>query len=260
MTPDELLENLSGAGSIRLFLDYDGTLADFAPTPDHVWPDPQVIDRIERLVATPGIHPAILSGRRLTHIEKLVPVPGVILAGTYGLEIRTPDGNRLHRIAFDIIRPTLQELKPRWESLLGDREGFYLEDKGWSLAIHAKDARAEESEEVMRAARENVVRADAGDSFRVLGGHRFLEFGPRLADKGEAVAYLLDHGPWPEGLPVYLGDDDKDEVAFGVIAERGGVSVLVSETPRDTPAVARLESPAAARRWLDELIEGTRAG
>jgi len=51
-----------------------------------------------------------------------------------------------------------------------------------------------------------------------LGGHKFLEIGPTLAHKGRTVDYLLDRYPWPGALPIYLGDDDKDEKAFGVIA------------------------------------------
>jgi trehalose-phosphatase len=86
-----------------------------------------------------------------------------------------------------------------------------------------------------------------------LGGHKFLEVGPKLAHKGNTVAYLLDRYSWPDALPVYLGDDDKDEEAFGVIKERGGIAVLVAATPRETQADHRLLSPRAARQWLKAL-------
>jgi trehalose-phosphatase len=89
--------------------------------------------------------------------------------------------------------------------------------------------------------------------FRLLGGHKFLEIGPRLAHKGRTVDCLLDRYPWPEALSLYLGDDDKDEEAFGVIKARGGIAILVSPEPRNTKADCRLESPQATRHWLETL-------
>ena len=83
-------ERLAQAERLWLFLDYDGTLADFAPTPEHVNPDPELVDLIERLARHPRFRVAVVSGRRLSHVQKLVPVPGVLLAGTYGIELQTP--------------------------------------------------------------------------------------------------------------------------------------------------------------------------
>jgi trehalose-6-phosphatase len=64
------------------------------------------------------------------------------------------------------------------------------------------------------------------------------------------VAYLLAQYRWSGALPLYLGDDDKDEEAFGVVKEQGGIALLVSARPRETQADGRLESPQAARAWL----------
>ena len=93
----------------------------------------------------------------------------------------------------------------------------------------------------------------SSDLFRLLGGHKFLEVGPRLAHKGQTVGYLLERYPWPEALPVYLGDDDKDEEAFDAIKAHGGMAVLVAREPRNTKADCRLESPQAVRQWLATL-------
>ena len=68
------------------------------------------------------------------------------------------------------------------------------------------------------------------------------------------MAYLLARFPWPHALPLYLGDDDKDEEAFGVVKAWGGVAVLVAPELRETEADWRLESPRAAREWLGTLV------
>ncbi|MFQ5812231.1 MAG: trehalose-phosphatase [Anaerolineae bacterium] len=252
-TSARINERLAQAQCLWLFLDYDGTLANFAPTPEHVNPDPELIELLTRLTEHPRIRIAVISGRRLSHVKALVPVPGILLAGTYGIELWTPEGKQINRVEYGAIRPALDALKPRWEQLIAGREGFFLEDKGWALALHARFADEDETEGTLAAARRMAIEATSLKLFRVLGGHKFLEIGPRLAHKGKTVDYLLDRYPWPGALPVYLGDDDKDEEAFGVVKARGGIAVLVAPEPRDTRAGCRLESPPAVRRWLRTL-------
>jgi trehalose 6-phosphate phosphatase len=251
--PKACRERLARAESVWLFLDYDGTLADFAPTPEHVYPDPALIDLLGELVRQPWLRVAVVSGRRLGHVQKLVPVPGILLAGTYGIQLQTPEGERIDRLEYGTIRPTLEALKPQWAGLMAGRDGFFLEDKGWALALHARFAEEPEAEQVLVAARRlatGITQDTPSDLFRLLGGHKFLEIGPRLAHKGHTVAYLLAQYPWPGALPLYLGDDDKDEEAFGVVKDQGGIAILVSARPRKTQADGRLESPQAARSWL----------
>lgn len=253
----ELLEQLAAEGRrMWLFLDYDGTLKEFAPTPEHVEPDPALIDLLTRLAAQPRVRMAIISGRSLAQIERLVPVPGTFLAGTYGIEMRTPAGERIHREDYDALRPTLDALKPRWQSLVAHREGFFVEDKGWALALHARFAEEGEAEATLEAAQRMAAEVVSSGTFRLLGGHRFLEVAPSLANKGRAVDYLLHSHPWRGSVPVYLGDDDKDEEAFRVIKRRSGVAIVVAAESRDTQADARLPSPEAARQWLRRLLEG----
>jgi trehalose 6-phosphate phosphatase len=256
--PKEMTRRLVQAERLWLFLDYDGTLADFAPTPEHVNPDPKLVDLLTRLAEDPRIRVAVVSGRRLKHVQQLVPVPGILLAGTYGVELQLPGGKRVDRPEYDVIRPTLGALKAQWANLIAGRQGFFLEDKGWALALHARFAAENETDRVLVRARRSATEAISSASpgiFRLLGGHKFLEIGPRLAHKGLAVSHLLDWYPWPRALPLYLGDDDKDEEAFDIIKARGGVSVVVASEPRETRADLRLTTPTVVRRWLKTLID-----
>jgi trehalose 6-phosphate phosphatase len=252
-TSENLNETLAQARRLRLFLDYDGTLADFAPTPEHVEPDPELVSLLTKLAQHSRLRISVISGRRLSHVQSLVPVAGVLLAGTYGIEMQTPEGEQSNRVAYETIRPPLDALKPRWEQLIGDREGFFLEDKSWALALHARFAAEDEAERVLDEAREMATETASLGSFRLLGGHKFLEIGPTLAHKGRTVEYLLERYPWPGALPVYVGDDDKDEEAFGVIKAHGGIAIVVSRQPSPTQADCRLESPQAVRQWLEML-------
>jgi len=237
-----------------LFLDYDGTLAGFAPTPDVIIPDPEVIDILTRLENHPFFQPAIISGRRLDHIIALVPVSRLLLAGTYGIEIRTPDGKHINRLDYSHIRPGLDLLKPKWEQLISGQVGFYLEDKGWSLAIHARFADDHAARTILSTARETAADCMDASLFRMMGGDKFLEVGPLLANKGATIEYILERYPVVDALPVYIGDDDKDEEAFAVVNQHNGISVVVSENERGTHADLRLQDPPSVREWLISLL------
>jgi trehalose 6-phosphate phosphatase len=253
----EIKRRLVQAERLWLFLDYDGTLADLAPTPEHVNPDPELVDLLTGLAEDPRIRVAVVSGRRLKHVEELVPVPGILLAGTYGVELRLPGGQRVDRSEYDILRLTLNPLKAQWAELTRDHQGFFLEDKGWTVALHARFAAENETERVLIEARRTATEAISSASpgiFRLQGGYKFLDIGPRLAHKGRTVDDLLDRFPWPGALPLCLGDNDKDEGAFCVIEAHGCIAVLVAGEPRDTEADWRLDSPQAAREWIEKLL------
>ncbi len=237
---------------VWLFLDYDGTLADFAPTPDVVEPDPRVIDLLTRLENQPLLRVSVISGRSLKHVEKLLPIHGLMLAGTYGIELYLPGGKHEQRLRLEAVRPALELIKPQWEKLIVDREGFFLEDKGWALALHARFASPEAAGPVLHAAREVASREADPGKYRILEGHRFLEVGSILANKGETVRYLVEHFPLAEALYLFMGDDDKDEEAFKMIEDLGGIAIVVAKTDRLTAANMRLETPQAALAWLEK--------
>lgn len=251
----EVARQLNDASRLWLLLDYDGTLADFAATPDTVTPDHELVELIQALVQVANIRTAIVSGRRLAHIRTLLPIPGLWLAGTYGIELQTPAGNTIHREDYEALRSSLERFKPNWESLLADKPAIYLEDKGWALAIHAKDVNEQQADEILTVAQQAALQfSGINPAFRLLGGHKFLELCPVKANKGDAINYLMENDPFAGSLPVFIGDDDKDEEAFAVINAAGGISVLVSKRARQTNALCRLAHPGEVRAWLEGLI------
>jgi trehalose 6-phosphate phosphatase len=255
--PNDLTVWAQASGLLWLFLDYDGTLAEFAPTPDHIEPDPTLIHLIEHLARKEGIRVSILSGRRLAHLRRLLPVKGVILAGTYGIELLDENGQMIQRLRYEELRPVLEAIKPDWEGLIQGRDGFYLEDKGWALALHARFAEAIQAEQVIAQAMQVLKDRAPSQKFRVLGGHKFLELAPRLASKREAVAYLLERYGTDDARLLYIGDDDKDEEAFPIIHAHGGKAVKVfqpSQTAAPTTADFFLDSPSRTRAWLQGLL------
>ena len=169
--------------------------------------------------------------------------------------MRTPDGRRKDMLAYDTVRPIIEKIKPEWEELLQDDSNFYLEDKGWSLAIHARFASNEEAAHRIAKASQLAKKHMSHNILHLLGGHKFLEICPIVAAKPKAIEFILEHDPVPESIPVYLGDDDKDELAFSTIKKHGGIPIVIASTERATQASYRLASPRAVRTWLEGLLE-----
>jgi trehalose 6-phosphate phosphatase len=254
-------QQLNLAARLWLFLDYDGTLAEFAPAPDYIEVNQELVRLVTDLARRPEIRLAVVTGRSLKAIRELLPViTGVLSAGTYGVDLVDFEGLELSRLDISATRPVLESLKPRMEALIAGRQGFYLEDKGPALALHARFADEQEAELIMNETQQLLRQECDTETFQILESQRFLEICPIQAEKGQTVAYLLDRYPWPGSLPVYIGDDEKDESAFRVINERGGISIHVGPNSKDSLAQCRLASPAAVRDWLRQNLSRLKEG
>ncbi len=255
---EELDHWVEAASHLWLFLDYDGTLADFSLTPDLVEVNPEVMEIVSSLAANPRIRLAVVSGRSLAIVRQLLPVEGIFLAGVYGVELQLPSGETVHRENLERIRPYLETIKPRWEELISGSPRFFLEDKGWTLAIHAERAEREAAHQVLGAARQAAENEVPRNIFRWFEDEVFLEIAPVLAHKGKTVGYLYSHFPLQDSRLIYIGDDDKDEEAFGTVHAFGGVNMLVSQRAHSVhfnEVDYILGSPGSVRTWLEHLLE-----
>lgn len=233
-----------------LFLDYDGTLVPIARTPDEARPDRALLRLLNDLTHVSLIRTIILSGRPLSSLQAMLPIPGLILAGTYGMEVQWEGKVMTRGVSLAQIRPVIAQVKTEWEGLTDKRSGFLLEDKGLAIALHARWADPTEADTVLNAARVTATQMISSDYFRILGGDHFLEVAPVAAHKGHTVEWLLDQIHAAGALLVYFGDDDKDEEAFAVIRQRGGIAIGVGQRYELAQADARIASPEVVRDWL----------
>src|SRR3546814_478356 len=75
-----------------LFLDLDGTLAPIAARPQDVRPDPRRTSLLERLVHRLEGRLAVVSGRTLADIDRILEGRIVPAAAVHGLVMRDPQG------------------------------------------------------------------------------------------------------------------------------------------------------------------------
>jgi trehalose 6-phosphate phosphatase len=232
-----------------LFLDFDGTLVDIAPTPDSVRPAPGLPDLLDALSRRLGGALAIVTGRPVEAVDRFLSPLRLPVAGLHGRDRRLADGSRergaVDRGAVDAARVRLRALAERWP-------GTVIEDKGESVALHyrqAPEAGAAALEEAL------AIEAGSGGALRLVPGKMVVELVPAGADKGAAVLALLDLPPFRGRVPVFAGDDVTDEAGFAAVNRLGGLSVRVGPAPGATSAArAAVPDVPALHAWLARAV------
>lgn len=223
-----------------LFLDLDGTLADIADTPGAVGPVPDRTRTLRALARALDGRLAVLSGRELSEIDRILETSVTAAAGLHGLDRRTAQG-RLHTTP---PAPALSDARACLSTLAKAQRGLLLEDKGTSVALHyrlAPDAGPAVVDCARRLARQTGLILQEG--------HMVAELRTPGPDKGEALRLFMDEAPFSLARPVMIGDDLTDEDAFRAALDLGGDAILVG-LPRRSAARWRLESPAELLAWL----------
>ena len=224
-----------------LFLDFDGTLVDIAMTPDAVTVHPRLRTILSACAEAFGGAVAIVSGRPIVTVDALLDPLKLPAAGLHGLELRMPDGTveqGAHR------SEGLAGVRVRFLSLAREDPRLVVEDKGSSLALHFR--RAPERERELRDLVDEAATPHNGH--HVMHGKMVLEVRPMHADKGTAIARLLDTPPFTGRRPVFAGDDITDEDGFAAVNRNGGISIKVGTG--ETEATCRLPDVAALHEWL----------
>ena len=229
-----------------LFLDVDGTLLEIAPRPELVQVPDGLPSLIMRLSAAREGALALISGRPLAQLDLLFEPWQGAAAGLHGLERRRADGV-LDCVVDGDNRAALDRLRPRLAALAADGTGLLLEDKGGTLALHYRAVPQREPE--IRAVVEALHREMAG-GLRLITGKMVVEFQPRSADKGRAIAAFLAEPPFLGRRPIFVGDDTTDEDGFSEIRRRGGIAVRVGLFDGVTAANYGLPTVEAALAWL----------
>jgi len=241
-----------GVGPVGIFLDYDGTLTPIVERPQDARLSPAMRDRLDRLARYFPV--AIVSGRDVETIRRLVGLDGLTYAGEHGFDIALADGRRIVPEGRETAAPAIESIAEALTARLADINGVLLERKRFSLAVHYRRVAAAHVDHVRQTVRDAAAQHP---EVRVLSGKRVEEVQPRTDwDKGKAVDWLRQ--TWlPAGATVlFVGDDTTDEDVFRRLRD-GDVGILVRDQPRPTAARFRLDGVAQVAAFLDRLTELT---
>lgn len=184
--------------NMLLALDFDGTLAPIVPVPSRAAlraTTRQLLRQVTR--RRPSV---VISGRARSDVRRRLRRTGVAeVIGNHGLEPSSATSS-----ARRVVRRWLPLLRQR----LGEARGVTVEDKGFSIAVHYRNAWRPAT------ARAQVMEAVGGlEGVRVVGGKRVVNLLPAGAPhKGRALEAARERFACDTAL--YVGDDETDEDVF----------------------------------------------
>jgi trehalose 6-phosphate phosphatase len=224
-----------------LFLDLDGTLAPIMPRPEDIGPDIRRALLMQRLAAAMDGRVAVVSGRTLEDLDRILDDQVVAVAAIHGLTRRDSTGAVVRAQAHAGI-----EDARRFLSNLARRDpGLQFEDKGLSVTLHYR-RRPDAADAVIEAAE----RLAKSTGLILQLGDMVVELRTPGHTKGGAVSAFLGEPPFLGALPIFVGDDLTDEDGFIAAARAGGFGVLVGRA-RETAATFRLANSDAVLTWLE---------
>jgi trehalose 6-phosphate phosphatase len=253
---DDLEKKLEGKQP-AVFLDYDGTLTPIVDRPE----DAIISDSMREAVAglAERCPVCVVSGRDRPVVQELMGLDNLIVAGSHGFDIWSPEEGKIERDEDADFDELLDEVKTRVRDEVEPIEGTSVEPKAASVAVHYRLVSEDEKPRVKQVVDE--ILKEHPDDLKMTPGKMVYEIQPKIDwDKGKAVLYLLETLELDRSdvVPVYIGDDVTDEDAFGTISEMGiGIFVGRADDPevagRTTAADYVLDTVQDVERFLDGL-------
>ncbi|MGH3869759.1 MAG: trehalose-phosphatase [Pseudonocardiaceae bacterium] len=252
--PDALRDGEQFAASLAgrrpaVFLDYDGVLTPIVDRPQDAVMSDGMREAVQALAQRCSV--CVVSGRDRPVVQQLMGVGNLVVAGSHGFDIWSPqEGTIAHDAATD-FEDLISDVRDRLRAEVESIPGVVIEPKRAAVALHYRLANSEHHAKLTAVVDE--LLDEYSGRLKVTPGKMVYELQPKIDwHKGKAVLHLLRtlHLDDDDVVPLYLGDDITDEDAFRALAGRG-VGIIVGHP--DDPEVAN--RPTAADFVLESTVE-----
>ena len=244
-----LRERMAGK-RMAVFLDYDGTLTPIVDRPQDAIISDEMREVVRALAHRCTV--CVVSGRDRAVVQQLMGVDDLVVAGSHGFDIWSPEGGAIEREegagSADLLRRVTHTLRGEVATV----EGALVEPKKSSVAVHYRLVDEQSRPRIQELV--DGVLAEHPEELKMTPGKMVYEIQPKLEwDKGKAVVYLLEalELDSDDVLPLYVGDDITDEDAFRALAGRG-IGILVAD-PVDPEVPGRRTAAEFILRDTDEV-------
>jgi trehalose 6-phosphate phosphatase len=248
---EEIVKLFKGKRPV-VFLDYDGTLTPIVDHPEDAKLSDQVRQTLKELAQHCTV--AVISGRDLPDVQKLVDLKAIYYAGSHGFDIAGPTGVKLvHQLGKEFL-PVLDRAEKDLRGRVEDKiPGSQVERKKFAIAVHYRRVDKNKVKEVEEAV-DRVLEEHT--ELRKTAGKKIFELQPDIDwHKGKALLWLLEKLEMDRSgvMPIYVGDDVTDEDAFEVLEDRG-LGLVVQEGDKPTRARYLLRDTFEVEQFLQALI------
>jgi trehalose 6-phosphate phosphatase len=223
--------------NVLLAFDYDGTLAPLVDAP----PRATMRAFTRRLLRRASkLYPCVvITGRaKADAVSRLRNIEVCHVVGNHGAE-PFPNGEAMRR--------RVQHWLPVLKAHLSRRQGVIIEDKGFSVAVHYRQARERDS-----SRRAVLAAARSLKDVRLVGGKLVVNFlVPDAPHKG--LALERERSRFACDTVIYVGDDDTDEDVFQLDRPGQLLSIRVGRK-RTSAAPYYIRNQAEIDRLLERLV------
>jgi trehalose-phosphatase len=247
---DEIMLGLKGK-KVPFFLDYDGTLTPIVQRPEQAILSDAMKNTLRELNNCCQV--AVISGRDLADIRKMVGIDTIFYAGSHGFDISGPGGKHMEYPKGSVFFPLLDKAEEDVGDEIQNIPGSRIERKKFSIAVHYREVEENNVSKVKNAVEKTVRKFP---KLKQSSGKKVFEIQPKVDwDKGKALFSILQFLDLdkPDVLPIYIGDDLTDEDALQAI-QRIGIGIVVGDNSRPTYASYTLQDPDEVKQFLQNMM------
>jgi trehalose 6-phosphate phosphatase len=226
-----------------IFLDFDGTLVDFAEDAGSVVLPDEVRAMLATLSAATSGAVAVVSGRPISDLDRMLAPLAIAVAGVHGLERRSGAAGLVRA---DVDQTAMDIARARLSAFAECHAGTFLETKHGAVALHYRRRPALAGAALAAA----EAAADAA-GLALMHGKMVLELKDPKMTKAHAIAAFMGEAPFFGRRPLFAGDDVTDEDAFRCLGRWDGIAIKVGEGK--TTAAFRARGINEFRAWLAGL-------
>jgi len=246
---EKLIKNYISSKNRLFFLDYDGTLVQFADFPEKAKPDAELLKIVRQLAGHSETEVVIISGRDKDTLQKWFGKINVSLVAEHGAMFRNKSNK------WEMIEPLSQDCKkeilPIMEFYVDRTPSSFIEEKEFSIAWHYRKTSSEIGEVRARELVETINYLIANTNLQVLEGSKVVEVKNSEISKGRAVLHWIEKNK--ADFILAIGDDWTDEDIFSVLPD-WAYSIKVGHG--SSAAKFRIKSPMEVRQLLKAILEG----
>ncbi len=245
---DEVVETYTTAKRRLLFIDYDGTLAEFNKDPQQAKPDKELYDLLDAIHNQENTTLFLISGRDKDTFTKWFLHKKYNMIVEHGVWI-SRKGEKF-KLMEQVKADWMSKIRPVLESFVDRTPGSFIEEKNYSLAWHFRNTDPDFGEKRAVELNTTLTGLIGNDDISVLAGNKVMEIKSSNVNKGRAAVRILGEDDFD--FIFSIGDDWTDEFMFQALPD---ATITVKVGLKKTSAKYYVEGPKSVRELLKTFIK-----